>query len=166
MEVDKLQISQGRNSAVELLRIIAMFMILALHVNFLALGQPLSEDFHANPGNAFLRYFFEIICIGAVDLFVLISGWFGIRPTRKGLLKFLFQSFFIITFVNVLGIITSNEISVKTIIWESLFFSHAWFVIAYAGLYIITPILNTFIKNTSYRTYRLTVIAFFVFQTI
>lgn len=142
-----------------------MFMILVLHVDFFSLGAPNHMDLETNTINALCRSFFEIICVGAVDLFVLISGWFGIRTSRKSLAKFLFQSFFIITFVNVIGVATSNVIGLRVLINESLFFSHAWFVVAYLGLFTLSPILNAFVKQSSYRVFRITIVAFFALQT-
>ena len=83
-----------RNSNIELLRIIAMVMILGLHVNYLAIGKPSSQDIATSPLQSFLRMFAEYVCIVGVNVFVLISGWFGINYKLKGLCNFLFQSLF------------------------------------------------------------------------
>lgn len=140
-------------------------MVLVLHVDFFALGQPSHEDLLANPINALTRAFFEIISIGAVNLFVLISGWYGIRPTRKGTCKFLYQSFFIITLVSVVGIASGNLGISRKVINESIFFSHAWFVTSYLGLYILSPLLNTFVTKASRREFETLLIGYFIFET-
>ena len=41
-----------------------------------------------------LRMLFESLAIVCVNVFVLISGWFGIRPKWKSVTNFLFQVFF------------------------------------------------------------------------
>ena len=86
-----------RNSNIELLRIIAMVMILGLHVNFLAIGGPSTQDITSSPFQSFIRLFAEYICIVGVNIFVLISGWFGINYKPKGIVQFLFQSMFFFT---------------------------------------------------------------------
>lgn len=84
-----------RQSNFEMLRIVAMFMVLVLHVDSLANGRPTPEDISAAPFPSFLRILFEVMCVGCVDLFVLISGWFGIKANRKSLGSFVFQVVFV-----------------------------------------------------------------------
>ena len=78
----------------ELLRVVAMFMVLVLHADFLALGAPDVNLVHQEPLFAFGQYFFEALSIGCVDLFVLLSGWFGIKPKWSGFCNFIFQCLF------------------------------------------------------------------------
>jgi surface polysaccharide O-acyltransferase-like enzyme len=80
-----------RQSNFELLRIIAMFMVLILHADFQALGAPDKAELIKFPLAATIKVIFEMACIVAVNVFVLISGWFGIRPSVKGISKFIFQ---------------------------------------------------------------------------
>lgn len=83
-----------RQSNIELLRIIAMFLVLLVHANFYSLGVVTPQDIRAFSLDSVLKVFFEAISINCVDIFVLISGWFGIRASFKGGCKFLFQCFF------------------------------------------------------------------------
>lgn len=76
IEVSK---QHARESNFELLRIIAMFMVLVLHADFQALGEPTRADIISSPLTSSLKVFFEMASIVAVNVFVLISGWFGIR---------------------------------------------------------------------------------------
>lgn len=87
-------IHKERESNFELLRIVAMFLVLMLHANFISIGSPTISDCHEAPFNSILRYFFQSLSIGCVDIFVLISGWFGIRPSIKSFTSFIFQCFF------------------------------------------------------------------------
>lgn len=83
-----------RESNFELLRIIAMIMILVLHADFQSLGAPTRADIISSPITSTLKVFFEMVSIVAVNVFILISGWFGIRPSIKGFCKFAFQYLF------------------------------------------------------------------------
>ena len=67
-----------RDSQIELLRIISMVMMLILHANFLGIRVPEYVDFLQDSVNAWSRMGIEAFCIVAVDVFVLISGWYGI----------------------------------------------------------------------------------------
>lgn len=63
-----------RESNIELLRSIAMLMILLLHANFVALPYPTTEELELTPFLQISRYFLESLCIVSVSVFVYISG--------------------------------------------------------------------------------------------
>lgn len=98
-----------RQSNFELLRIVAMFMVMMLHVNFLALGKPSVEDAGSAPLATFTRILFEVMSVGSVDLFVLISGWFGIKANRKSLFTFIFQVVFVIYSVSIVCLLLNKD---------------------------------------------------------
>lgn len=98
-----------RQSNYELLRIVAMFMVMMLHVNFLALGKPTMDEANSATIPTFVRIMFEVMSVGCVDLFVLISGWFGIKANRKSLLAFVFQVVFICYGVSAVCLILNHE---------------------------------------------------------
>lgn len=59
-------IKKERDSNIELLRLIAMFMVLIVHADFFSLGVPTHDDIISAPTSAFLRFFFEslsIVCV-------------------------------------------------------------------------------------------------------
>lgn len=156
-----------RQSNIELLRIVSMLMILALHVNFFALGTPSTWEINVSPFGAIGRTFMEFLCIVAVNVFVLISGWFGINAKIKSFLKFLFQILFFYVGIYVVFLVFGW----RDLSWDGIkecFFlkGSGWFIKAYIGLYILSPILNAFVKQSSERQLRLFLIAFYVFQTI
>ena len=51
-------------------------------------------DIQQFAGASFVKAYAEQLCIICVNVFVLISGWFGIRPCVKGVLSLLFQVYF------------------------------------------------------------------------
>lgn len=157
-----------RNSNIELLRIIAMVMILGLHINYLAIGIPSQQDIISTPLPSFLRFFSENLCIVGVNIFVLISGWFGINYKPKGIVQFLFQSLFFSLIIFIIFVITGKiDINRINIMSSFLLYKNAyWFVWAYLVLYIMAPILNAFIEKSDKQTFKRILILFFVIQTI
>ena len=83
-----------RSSNIELLRIVATFFVLVVHADFLSLGEPDIADVANNPLGSYTRILIEAFAVICVNLFVMISGWFGIRPKYKSATSFLFQCFF------------------------------------------------------------------------
>ena len=82
----------GRDSQTELLRIVAMVMILILHANFLGVGAPEHTDFLEDAPRAWGQMVLESLCIVAVDVFVLISGWYGYQVPETPSGRFPFPS--------------------------------------------------------------------------
>ena len=83
-----------RESNIELIRSISMFMILLLHANFVALPWPTREQFVASPLIQYSRLFLESLCIVSVSIFGYISGWFIVITNAKSILYFYFQIIF------------------------------------------------------------------------
>lgn len=156
-----------RLSNIELLRIIAMFLVLVVHADFFSLGKPTAHDISAAPLPSFTRFFFQSLSILCVDVFVLISGWFGIKPTFNRVASFLFQCFFFLIGIYVVCLVLGLEVlSVKGI--AGCFFLNGWnwFIKAYIGLMILAPVLNVFIERATERQLRNLLICFYVFQTL
>ena len=156
-----------RQSNIELLRIIAMAMILILHADALSLSIPTIEDFRVSPLGFSVRHLFESLCIGSVDVFILISGYFGIRPSIKSFSKFISQCLFFFVSIYIIAILTGISNLTITGVREVFFLTPInWFITAYIGLYLLAPILNVFIDNADRKQHRNVIIAFYVFQTI
>ena len=69
-----LQPHKKRMANIELLRILAMMMVVSLH--FLAKGELLPSLTGPLNGQGYLAWFLESFSIMAVDVYVLISGYF------------------------------------------------------------------------------------------
>lgn len=160
--------TKQRESNFELLRIIAMFMVLALHANFFAIGGPDIDDFHSSSLSASTRLLLEMMSIVSVNVFVMISGWFGIKPSLKGFANFLFQCLFFLVGIYAIGLLSGYvPLSAKGVAsCLTLSSGYNWFIRAYLGLYILSPILNTFLQHCSKRQLEYVLISFYTFQTI
>lgn len=155
-----------RQSNMELLRLLSMLFVLMLHANYLALGVPTQADLMHAPLPATLRVLFEHFAIVAVDVFVLISGWFGIRPRWKGFSNLLFQMIFLSYTVMACFLAAGLPASTKTLLKTIYIGSAHWFVVAYMGLYILAPLLNMFAANSTKRQIKLFLTGFFAFEFI
>lgn len=156
-----------RQSNIELLRIIAMFLVLLTHASSMSLGHPTAEETVIEPLSSFSRFFLGSLSVTCVDIFVMISGWFTIRPTKKGLLNFLFQIAFFQIVIYLL-LLMAGEISTSSVSNLSYFLllNSNWFIKAYLLLYFIAPVLNAFAASSSQETQRWVLIGFFAFQTL
>ena len=158
-----------RQSNMELLRIIAMLLVLVVHANVKSIGAPTLIELEYAPLPSFLRLFSQAMSIVCVNTFILISGWFGIRPKTHRFTEFIFQVLFIgviIYFVMyTLDLVTAWGVSD----WIKLFTFRRgdclWFVYSYIVLYIFTPILNEFAVNANRQVFKNVLISFFVIQT-
>lgn len=156
-----------RLSNFELLRIIAMFMILVLHADFWAIGAPDNQTFAATPLQAVTRTLIEMLSIVSVNVFVMISGWFGISASKKSFGNFVFQClYFLLGIYGVMLLTGVVPLSFKGIAGCFAMTKINWFIKAYIGLYILSPVLNTFLQYRSKREIELFLIAFYTFQTI
>lgn len=163
-----MQETKIRESNFELLRIIAMFMVLVLHADFQAFGEPTRADIISSPLTSTFKVFFEMASIVAVNVFVLISGWFGIRPSIKGFCKFVFQCLFFSVSIYLIMIVTGRvELSMRGVAscFALLPGSSYWFILSYICLYLFSPVLNSFIKSADEKTFLFVLVSFYVFQT-
>lgn len=156
-----------RKSNIELLRIIAMFLVLVVHADYFSLGAPTSRDIALSPIPSFMRIFMESMSIVCVNVFVMLSGWFSIRPKFKSISNFCFQCFFFLFSIYAVFIVFGlAELNLKGIAGCFCLINWNWFIKAYVLLYIISPILNAFIDNTDKKTYQMVMLFFFIFQSL
>lgn len=153
-----------RDSNIELLRMLAMFLVLLVHADFFSIGRPSTIDIQTNLLDSTLRIFFEALSIVCVNVFVLISGWFGIRPSLKGISNFIFQClFFLIGLYVVTLLIGTSTLSLKGIAGCFAATQLNWFIKAYLLLYILSPVLNAFVDSADKKVFRNVLIAYFAF---
>lgn len=156
-----------RQSNMELLRIIAMFLVLLVHADFFSLGAPSASDCVNAPVDSSLKVFFQAISIACVDIFVCLSGWFGIRPSVRGFSNFIFQCLFWLIGLYIFTlIIGTSSLSKEGLMGCFALTKLNWFIKAYILLYILAPVLNAFVEKASQKDFRNVLIAFFTFEFI
>lgn len=141
-----------RQSNFELLRILAMLLIVISHYAGHG-GFPIEQEFTFN------KLMLQVVKTGkiSVDVFVIISGYFLITQNfkLKKLLKLMgemwFYSVAILIFALAVGL---DSVTYKNIIKSLLPFGMMnWFAYAYFVLYLIFPFLNIFYKRLDQKTY-------------
>lgn len=155
-----------RQSNIELLRIVAMWLVLVVHTCFYSLGQPSHETVACAPLESFLRIAGQAFSVVCVNVFVMISGWFGIHPRWKGLASFLYQCVFIAAAVYGILMLTGQSFTWAQIKHDVIYPNSYWFVYAYLWLYLLSPVLNRFMETAPRKEVKRLLIAFFLFQTL
>lgn len=139
-----------RDSNLELLRIVAMYFVVCHHL----IVHGLHEAWYPQTAivdelqlgvNSVIFMLLNAFFVVAVNCYVLISGYCGIKPT----LKKAFSLFSICVFYSLLSYLiyafAMNDFSVKEFIISFMPFSHTrglWFVGAYFMLFLMSPLLN------------------------
>lgn len=146
-----------RQSNFELLRLIAMLMVMVCHAN----GYVQEVDLVGVPGICKLAV--GQFCLVCVNVFVMISGWFGIKASWKGAAKLLFQVVFLAVLCFVVFAAAGLPVSFKKDLLPYLLFgSGYWFVVSYLILYALSPVLNAFTERTSKKEFACVLTTFFL----
>lgn len=137
-----------RISNYELLRIVAMAMVIGLH--YLLFGGAL-KNINAGMHNYYIVVFIESLFIIAVNLFVIISGYFMCTKNKiciskvfslialtyfYGIMFYLFSVIAGYEKLSIIGIIKAIDPLVKN-----------WYVKTYVVLYMISPYINILLNN-------------------
>lgn len=154
-----------RQSNIELLRVVAMFFVLIVHADFLTYGIPNQELLETSPFFAKSQLFWEAFGISCVNIFIMISGWFGIKFKLKGLFNLLFQVLFSYNVVYLFGLITGNiEPGIGTYLNATLRWN--WFIPTYFLLYFFSPLLNYIVEKLPKPWFTALIILLIVVQSI
>lgn len=156
-----------RQSNFEALRIMAMFLVLVVHADYYSLGAPSLSDVQEFPLSSFIRMFIESLSIVCVNVFVLISGWFGIHPKVKSFSNFVFQCLFFSIGIYIFCLLSGySELSLQNIAECFYLTGWGWFIKSYICLYILSPVLNAFTETASNKQIKFFILFFYIFQTI
>jgi surface polysaccharide O-acyltransferase-like enzyme len=134
---------KSRQSNIELLRIFAALGVIMLHLNNANEG---GGWLKAGPFSScqFVMMFFEMLAIGAVNIFILITGYFMAQKKQADLAKPLKLFFDIVVFAIIfhLGIliISGGNYPISNII--PYLSSNNWFFFIYLALYVLSPYVN------------------------
>ena len=145
-----------RKANYELLRILSMVMVITLH--YLSHTGSLLEAGEDASGRQCLGTLIESFCIVAVNVYVLISGYFlveaGFRVKRILLLaaQVLFYSLLVPLVMLGMGGLAGEEGIYRMIPYVfPLQTEHYWFATSYVLLYLFSPLLNAAVKHMGKR---------------
>ena len=149
-----------RQANFELLRIVAMLMIIALH--YLVKGNIAMPYTESREVVNYAAWLAEAFCIVAVNCYVLLSGYFLVESEWKLgrivslLCQVLFYSILIPAAMLCVGMISPGELDLYD--WIGFILpietEHYWFATAYLFLYLLAPILAQGVKKMEKRLCR------------
>ena len=155
-----------RESNFELLRIVAMIMIIAFHI--LGHGKGLNST-DITSWNYVVAHLIKGVSIVGVNVYILISGYFTINSKfkMKKILKLYGQMYFYSVVISLVfwgfGL---QKITFDGLLECFLPFTMQtwWFMSLYLVLYILSPFINKFLRALSIKEYKmLLIVLFFIF---
>ena len=150
-----------RQSNIELLRCFAMFCIIIYHM----LVSPVSSLL---PCAQIYKALQMPLHIG-VPLFVLISGYFGIRFSLRGLMRFLAKTYVYLVPFMLIEIFISGDLEAKKILKAFFVFGYGfdghWYINAYLYLFLFSPVINKFLDKISLKQ-RMYLLAILLYMSI
>ena len=149
-----------RQSNIELLRIIAMLMVMGIHATFETFGYAHAKSIINAPMSWLGIITTASSCFGCVDIFILITGWFGTSFKMRGALKLATQVVFISLTMYLFLPLFGKSIPKCVYDFIEVIWGY-WFIRCYLVLYLFTPALNSYIQTVSERTLRNFLIMFF-----
>lgn len=154
-----------RESNIELLRIVSMFFVLIVHACFQSNGIPSLSQFTVYETKTVLESALEILAIPAVNIFILISGFFRIKISVS---KIFYLIYIIVFWRFVLSLFFINFDSLSGIQFLLMLIPgyQDWFSATYLLLVIISPVVNKYIDNTSLRNLISYLLIFLLIETI
>lgn len=158
------QSTASRNSGIDLLRIVAMFMVLFLHI--LGNGGILFEV-EVLSSHGLVAWFFEMATFSAINCYGIISGYVGVtakhRYSNLVLLWLQVASYSVI--ITLFYHLRYPTVIPAGNVLNALFpisNQQYWYVTAYAGMFLFMPILSNGAKSLSKKQFKLTLILLFI----
>lgn len=164
-------IKKERNSSIELLRIIAMIMIVFHH--FSAHG-----EFDFNHSDITIPYLWNnLITMGGkigVNLFMMISGYYLVSDKREEVnikkLGAIWSAafFYSVLPVVILMLLHSNRVGVKNLVtaFFPISFSKWWFITTYFLIYLLHPYINVMLTSISKRSYQRLIVILLLYWSV
>lgn len=161
-----------RLANIELLRILAMLMVTMLH--YLDKGGVLPDLTGSLGPNGYAAWVLELLSIVAVDIYMLISGFFlvesGFKTKRlvQLICQVLFYSLLIPLALMACGILDPSQLTLYQILYYvfPVQMVHYWFITAYVTMYLFSPILRIAVKGMKKEQLRLVIILLLLFLSV
>lgn len=160
--------SNRRLLAFEQLRVLAMYMVILLH--FVYQSGALAQPGTPMTPTRVMGSLVESCCIVAVNVYVLISGYFlstsRFRPGRivRLLCEILFYTLLIPVVRKAAGLpVYGTDVWKAAVYVLPVSMNHYWFATAYVLLYLLSPLLNEGVRHLSRRQLKGTILLLLFF---
>lgn len=148
-----------REANIELLRIVLMIMIISYHFfSFYIQG-----TYSSNQSLFFTKLLFTSATAMAVDCFVFISGFYGLKFKLKQVVSLTLQAIFYSYICFAILVFTKPDLININFFFKYLFpisSSVWWFITTYILLYFLAPFLNSGIKILSKTQFQILLVGF------
>lgn len=149
-------INSSRNSSIEILRFVFMFLIVLLHVYVHGTNLDYETIYHwGNNWNTVPSLIFFTLGKIGVTGFIFISGYYGIKTNVSKIINLI-----LITLFYLLILLPFGKNNISLILHP---FDGWWFISAYLFIMLLAPLIENGIKIISHRTFRNIVIASFIY---
>ncbi len=158
----------SRNYGIDALRVFSMFLVAIIHI----LGHGGVIRSATSYENIIAIWVLEILAFPAVNCFMLISGFVGYRNENYApKLQNIISIFFTVLFYSagiciVLQLIEPNFVSLTDIknSFSPLLKKQYWFYSSYFGVFLLSPIINSFVYKASPKQLYLSLLIVFFFS--
>lgn len=155
---------EQRNCGIDLLRILAMYMVVIMHI--LGVGGVLNGCERLSAEYC-IAWFLEATAYSAVNCYALISGFVGIESKYRYsniVLLWLRVVFYTVVFAVLFGVFLPDAVEMTTYIkaFFPVFKSSYWYFSSYFCLFFMIPILNAAIIGMTKKQLKYVVTALFV----
>ena len=145
--MNKTSTKPARDSSIELLRILAILGVIALHYNNSSMGGGFAV---ADSGSFTYRIMIAIECVAicAVNLFVMISGYFMSATNKRTLykpIKLIAQVVLLNAAMHLANCAINGSFSLKNLVLAAI--PENYFVILFCVLYIFSPYINLLLSS-------------------
>ena len=168
-------IKPKRNASIELLRVIAMLMIVALHYNHYtrALLGATSPEERVSPeiGIQIFSTIVEAFCITGVNVYVFITGYYLSKSKVKlsKMFQLICQVYFYTFLISlVMMAVGNNVVKEDDSIFKTVQYlfpiasEHYWFVTAYVIMYVLAPVMNAAVNTLTRKQLKTVIIGLLI----
>lgn len=164
--------AKKRMANMELLRILAMLMVVMLH--YLDKGRVLPSLAGELSVNGYLAWGLELLAIVSVDVYMLISGFFlaGSSFKSRRLVELLCQALFYSLLIPLLLIAAGILDPAKITLYQLLYYIlptqmvHYWFLTAYVLMYLFSPLLGVAVRSMKKNQLRAVILLLLLFLSV
>ncbi len=161
-----------RMANMEVLRILAMMMVIMLH--YLSKGKVLPAMTGPITVNGYVAWVLETLSIVAVNVYMLISGYFltesKFRCTRliQLVCQVLFYSILVPVILMAVGVLSVRDLNLYKLLQYVLpvEMEQYWFATAYVMLYLMTPVLKCAVHHMKKAQLKVTIIILLLFWSV
>jgi len=148
--------SNNRNISLDILRIISMIGIIAIHV--LGVGGVLDASNPFSTGSFYVDYWIEMLILCSVNLFALLSGFLSVNKKEYKTSRFLelisiiFFYTLIISIPFIVILYFKNKVLLSSLLAVYYnFYETYWYIMCYIPILVLQPWINRFINSLNQR---------------